>query len=1234
MPEKFHTILERKGSHILLAVTIVLIATLLFLVQFNTMRDQLENLENFEKRYQLAIKTINKLIRLEETLTYSVRLAAATGEEYWELSYREAKKQHTVLQRQFLEMAPDASIRGSLKNIALANDILEKVEKQALDFVHQGKLEEAKSLLNSAKYEAGKGLYLSELQQLQRTIDTLVDVSLETHSQQANTTLTTSIVSVFVILILTVLLLLILSRYVRILRRQRKILASNEQELTRRVDAATSELLTVNNKLRDEVAQRASMQKALAESQERYQSVIENMSNGLAIYKAVDDGNDFVFTHFNTAAEIIENRKREEILGRRITECFPAIKDFGLLDVMREVWLDGNPRELPATIYQDNLIMGWRENLVVKLSSGEVAAIYRDMTEQKRAEEALLRSEERLRLAIQGAKLGFWDWNIKTDEVVFNDRWVEILGLSREDMEQGFSLWENRLHPDDKANTLEKLQGHIDGRYPIFHSEHRLRHANGEWRWVLGLGSLNTRTSPNAPPHVSGVMLDISDRKKTQESLEQSLREMTALNELARNITSHLSIEAVAEKAITGIINATQPDMALIYRRKDDELQLEKIHCPDCSELIQETTAIGECICGLAAQNRMLLFVQDTENDQRLEHDSCRNAGMRSLCSLPIVFEGRNLGVITIGSRTERDFSQQHFFLESLSSIVASGLNNALLHQDLERHAKNLEKRVEERTQLLQQAKEEAELANMSKSEFLAKMSHEIRTPLNAVINMSELALLSPLTQEQQEYLLSVRASGQHLLGVINDILDISKVEAGRFEFEAVDFDLVETLHATIRSLTTQASSKGLYLDMHVSDNFQRHLRGDPLRLQQVIFNLVNNALKFTERGGIAITVDCTSGACHLPPEQGGEAHFELLFSIKDTGPGIPEEDRERIFDSFTQADSSTTRRYGGTGLGLTISKQIVELMGGRIWLESTVGKGTTFYFAVPMQAGDPARIVHLDMSPIENAPLREGPLRVLLVEDNQENVNVATALITRLGHNVTVATNGALAVEAMKQDTFDMVLMDLEMPVMDGLEATRRLRAGEAGSLNKDVTVVALTAHALSGYREKCLDAGMNRYLSKPFSIDELTLLLGRATNAKKPVQAAREEYRNDDVLNMREAINRFGGEVELYREVCLDFVNNIETKLEAMETLASEGKLDRLALQAHTVKGNCGTIGANSCQEAAASLEDASRKNRTQEIPQLLALLRQKVRELMSVLQDAVPDLEGDAPPENQNS
>lgn len=354
---------------------------------------------------------------------------------------------------------------------------------------------------------------------------------------------------------------------------------------------------------------------------------------------------------------------------------------------------------------------------------------------------------------------------------------------------------------------------------------------------------------------------------------------------------------------------------------------------------------------------------------------------------------------------------------------------------------------------------------------------------MNGVIGMTDLALGTSLNAIQREYLSIVKSSAQSLMVILNDILDFSKIEAGKLNIEAVEFPLDEWIAETLKTLVARADKKGLVLHRHLAPDLPGRVLGDPVRIRQVLTNLCDNAIKFTAQGGVYVDVRCTAG-------DGG--YSELQFSVRDTGIGIPTDKQQGIFEAFTQADASTTRQFGGTGLGLTICARLVELMDGRIWVESVPGHGSTFHFTVGVQSvSAPAPDVVATAAEPTGA---QGPsLQVLLVEDHPINQMLATTLLKKWGHAVVLAKNGQEGVNLFPGQAWDLVLMDMQMPVMGGLEATRLIRASERPG--QRTPIVAMTANAMESDRQACLEAGMDDHLAKPFNARDLLAVMARYT-------------------------------------------------------------------------------------------------------------------------------------------
>jgi signal transduction histidine kinase/CheY-like chemotaxis protein/HPt (histidine-containing phosphotransfer) domain-containing protein len=471
-------------------------------------------------------------------------------------------------------------------------------------------------------------------------------------------------------------------------------------------------------------------------------------------------------------------------------------------------------------------------------------------------------------------------------------------------------------------------------------------------------------------------------------------------------------------------------------------------------------------------------------------------------------------------------------------------------------------------------ARAAAEAASRAKSQFLANMSHEIRTPMNGIVGMAELLASSPLDDRQRRYIDALHRSADSLIDIINDVLDLAKIEAGRLELAAVDFDLRASVAEVVELMRVRAEEKGLALELHFADTVPREIRADPVRLRQVITNLVGNAIKFSEHGSVAMSVAQEPCADALA----------LRFEVTDTGIGLTPEQCGRIFDAFTQGDASHARKYGGTGLGLAISRELVELMGGRIGVTSEPGRGSKFWFtAMVERAGESIAAT----TPEPLAPLSG---HVLLVEDNELNLVVARGMLETLGLTVSVAMDGREAVQAVSRHRYDLVLMDCQMPELDGFAATRRIRELEsAAGASARATIIALTANAVTGDRERCIASGMDDYIAKPFRMADLHAVLRRwleqpairTPAPRAPPAPAANTGRLDLTSLDPSALARLRetqrpGQPDVVTAVIGLFVDRSGTLFDSLRRAAAANDAVVARRIAHSLKSNCMHVGA----------------------------------------------------------
>ena len=681
----------------------------------------------------------------------------------------------------------------------------------------------------------------------------------------------------------------------------------------------------------------------------------------------------------------------------------------------------------------------------------------------------------------------------------------------------------------------------------------------------------------------------IQSLKMYYDGLEESNRSMNA--EIARRRKAEDKYRSIFENAVEGIFQTTRAGQ--IISASPSFARILGYDSPE--ELMKSISDLAKQLHADAGRRKELLH--------RLERED-------TISNFESRLRKKDGSIIwtSLNARAVRDAAGRLAVLEGFLTDITP---RKLAQEALKKHREHLEEQVKERTAELTAAKEEAESANKAKSDFLANMSHEIRTPMNAIIGMTHLAMQTDLTPKQLDYLKKINLSAHALLRIINDILDFSKIEAGKLDIEEVTFYLEDVMHNVADLISNKTREKALKLLIAVSPDVPQGLVGDPLRLSQVLINLLGNAVKFTHEGEIVLSVDV---------EQKAVDAATLRFEIRDTGIGMTPDQAEGLFEPFTQADSSTTRKYGGTGLGLTISKRLIGLMGGDIELDSALGRGSTFRFTARFGLSDKSRErrVH-DVGELKGMPRDEidriRGARVLLVEDNDINREVAVEMLDQMGLTVDTAVNGNAALEALGAESYDLVLMDIQMPVMDGLEATRRIRASGREAVADasprtatppTVPIVAMTAHAMSGDREKSLAAGMDDHITKPVDPEALCAALVKwilpakhgAFPGLPPLRSVSAGV--GDVppgtpnalapipgIEISVGLARVAGNKALYRKLLKNFYQEYRSIVDRITSaLASEDPQSGQHL-IHTLKGVAGNIGATALYKAAGALE-----------------------------------------------
>ena len=539
---------------------------------------------------------------------------------------------------------------------------------------------------------------------------------------------------------------------------------------------------------------------------------------------------------------------------------------------------------------------------------------------------------------------------------------------------------------------------------------------------------------------------------------------------------------------------------------------------------------------------------------------------------------------------------------------------------------------------------DKAEAANRAKSEFLANVSHEVRTPLNSIIGMINLVLNSKLDSEQSRYLKMSRSSAYSLLEIINNILDFSKAEAGKILLEKVEFNITETINRFIGPLSCYAQKKDLKLLMNIDPDVPPILIGDPTKLRQVIVNLIGNSIKFTEKGEIELHI-CVE-------EITSSGKVKLHVSVRDTGIGVSEEKKEVIFESFTQADGSTTRKYGGTGLGLAISKKLVELMDGEIWVESKVGKESTFHFTTEFEinSGLLKSEASADLNDVISRPISEiksedehdtsvrlsieelKGLKVLLAEDNEVNQILETEILKKRGLKPVLVENGLQAVEKFKEEEFDLILMDVQMPEMSGTDATMRIREIE-DETGGHIPIVALTAHAMNGDRERFLNDGMDDYVSKPIKEEELVEVISRCVKIRDTLEGGlsqeaknkknsglKPEWHDQEIFDIDELLDLVSGNKELAYRVIETYQKNLPIKIGNLEEAIRRKDFARIEEIGHDLKGSSGNISAEGVKKASSELENAALEKSIDKVQNSMLKLKEELDKLLCLIDKQV--------------
>ena len=882
--------------------------------------------------------------------------------------------------------------------------------------------------------------------------------------------------------------------------------------------------------------------------------------------------------------------------------------------------------------------VGWRFARLAAALQAERGAL--------RATQEQLNSAEKLwGFALEGSGEGMWQWRQPGGELVLSERYKQLLGYGPDEFNLDTRAWMQHMHPDDVPAFGEKLARCMrpcsDGERTSISCEFRLRCKDGSWKWMLGRGMVIARDADGHPQRMTGTMADIGDRKEAEEARVRSVLEASPeamlvidsegliryanqlcafgfgypLAELGGMPATHLAPELTHAAGPNQVLTAWRADGSSfpaevnLSPMQSQGQPLTIVSLRDISErqrAEQELKTLAARLHEIIQMMPIGLFIKDPQGRVTLANSACEAqfglsaadlesdpaaaqaafAGGVMLDTVTTVrngASGRTQHLRSISKPVPGEQGQPGYLIGMLVDITAS----IEAERELRELNEHLEERVAQRTGQLDLAKKVAEEASQAKGQFLANMSHEIRTPMNGVIGMAYLALKTDLNARQRDYLEKIRFAGEHLLGIIDDILDFAKIEAGMLEIEVLAFTLDHLSQTVTTVVAPKAASKHLELVFEVEPGLPPALQGDPLRLGQVLINYTNNAIKFSDSGSITVRVA-------MLEERADDCL--LRFEVHDTGIGLTPEEAGKLFQSFQQADTSITREYGGTGLGLAICKQLAQLMGGEVGVDSTPGRGSTFWFT--------ARVGKLDALGGHPEPAAHGEAdrqaalngaRILLVEDNTFNQQIALEMLEEAGCAVCLAQNGLEALDLLAKASFDCVLMDVQMPVMDGLQATRLIRLDPrlAG-----LRVLAMTATATSEDRARCMQAGMDDFITKPIQPALLRQAVARwlperAPEATAPPAPAAAGFRtiaagDPQVIDLTILAKLLSYDQAKVRKFAFKFLQTTQAGFDEMENSLAAGNIVRVRELGHRIKSAARTVGALGMAELCERLEN----------------------------------------------
>ncbi len=900
---------------------------------------------------------------------------------------------------------------------------------------------------------------------------------------------------------------------------------------------------------------RIRVEQELVKSEKRYRAVVEDQTE--LICRVLPDGR---ITFVNEAYARYFGKASDFLIGRN---CFSDIAEMSRSDVI-EMAQSLTPDE-PVGFFEHRARMP--ENRIVwqhwttralfnkqgKLV--EYLATGRDITAGKMMEDELRKNEERLARALEATDEGLWDYNLETDMIYSSKRNFEILEFPFKSTMVPLSEVNRLMHPDDRKRVFDGFMSHMEKSNGSYDTEFRFMGGRKEFEWILTRAKVVQRDHDGRPLRVVGTNQLITDRKMAEEKLIISEKRLRSIID---NSTSIITLKDTGKRYI----------LANRFFEKITGLSVSKIENKTDFELFPPYTAEG-----FSREDDRVLETGESIEFETVIHN--RQDVRNLICTkFPLL-----------------DNSGKIYALGSILTDITE---------------------LREGERELRRAKDAAEIANKAKSTFLANMSHEIRTPLNGISGMAQLLFNTKIDSKQKEFIEAIKMSSENLMFIINDILDLSKIEAEKAELVEGEFNLRAIIDNLVRIYRYQAERKNIDFKHTISSGIPEILCGDSGRLQQILNNLLSNAVKFTRMGRVEISA-------HLDHVRSEDHRAVIEFTVADTGIGISEDNISRIFRSFTQGDSSTSREYGGSGLGLAIARKLTEMMGGKISLKSRVGKGSRFVVSMPFKraagdlgySGDPGNLIE---------PVSPGILSILVAEDNLINQKVIREMLSFHGHNVTIVSNGSLAVEEFSRGKFDCVFMDVQMPVLDGIETTKQIRKMEEGT-GEHVPIIALTAAAIAGDRETFIEAGMDNYISKPIRLERLLDTLYSTIYGKTVSSEELGEEENSslsgDIIDREKFLGMLDENTfDTYVEILDIFINEKDSYLATLRAAVDAGDARRIERESHRLKGIVSVFYSEENNEILKEIREMNESENFKDMPDVLRRLEYSVGKLWEEL------------------